>query len=122
MAATLVHYSPAANVTVKAQSKLSAGTFVMIAADADGRNPVVKPATAKARAFGVAAHDCEAGKYVMVYRAGHVLTLTASGSINAGDPITTGASGAAAKATESDPVLGTAVSKAAESRVIVALG
>lgn len=118
---TFVHYSPAQNPTVKAQAEVKAGTFVEIAGDVDGRNPVVKPATAKAQVFGVPATDTKADDYVMVYRAGHIVELEASGSIAAGDAVASAASGKAAKADEGDPVVGVAVSAAAKNRVIVAL-
>ena len=118
---TVVHYSPAQNPTVKAHADVKAGSFVEIAADIDGRNPVVKPAVAGANVFGVPAQDTSRGGYVMVYRAGHIVEVEATGAINAGDPIAAGANGKAVKATDSAVVVAVAVSKAANARVIVAL-
>lgn len=118
---TVVHYTPAQNPTVKAQAAIKAGTFVQVAGNIDGRNPVVKPAAAKAQVFGVPAVDTEQGEYVMVYRAGHIVEVEANGAIAAGDAVAAAASGKAAKAGETDPVVGIAVSAAANNRVIVAL-
>lgn len=118
---TVVHYSPAQNPTVKAQADLKAGTFVQIAGDIDGRNPVVKPASANAEVFGVPATDVAKDGYVMVYRAGHIVEVEASGAIAAGDLVAAAASGKAAKAGEAAPAVGIAVSAAVNNRVIVAL-
>lgn len=118
---TFVHYSPAQNPTVKAQADLKAGTFVQIAGDIDGRNPVVKPAAANANVFGVPATDVAKDGHVMVYRAGHIVEVESTGAIAAGDLVAAGASGKAVKAGESAPVVGTAVSAAVDNRVIVAL-
>lgn len=51
MASTILHYTPATKVTGKAQVAIVKGTFVMIAGEMDGRNPLVKPATADANVF-----------------------------------------------------------------------
>lgn len=121
MATTIVHYQPGQNPTVKAAEDLTGGTFVTISADIDGRNPVVKTAVAGARVFGVAAHDVTKDGHVMVYRAGHIVTVKATGSIAAGDPVEAGAKGAAAKGAGTNPTVGTAVSKSVDNAVIVAL-
>ena len=94
--ATPIHFTPATNITAKAAEALTKGTFVVVSAGMDGRNPVVKPATADAIAFGVAAHDCPAGDYVTIYRIG-IYELAASGTIAAGDAVSTAAAGKAAK-------------------------
>lgn len=119
--ATVVHYTPAQNPTVKAAADLTAGTFVEIAGDIDGRNPLVKPATAGAVVFGVAANDVVKDGHVMVYRAGHIVEVAANGAIAAGDAVSAAAAGKAAKAGETGAVAGQAVSKAVNNRVIVAL-
>ncbi|ALA67563.1 DUF2190 family protein [Corynebacterium lactis] len=119
MASTPMHFTPATNVTGKAQGAITQGTFVMIAADMDGRNPVVKTATADAVAFGVAAHDAKEGEYVTIYRLG-IYELAANGMITAGDKISTHSAGQAKRASEG-PVVGTALTKASGGTVTVAL-
>lgn len=121
MAKTVVHYTPAQNVTVKAQAAVEAGSFVEIAGNVDGRNPVVKAAAAGATPFGVVAHDVEAGGHVMAYRAGHIVEIAASGSIAAGDSVAVAANGKAAKAAEGAAVAGLAVSAVSDGFVQVAL-
>lgn len=121
MATTTIHYTPAQNPTVKAQADIKAGTFVQIAAGIDGRNPVVKPGTAGAVAFGVPAQDTAKDHHVMVYRAGHIVDVAATGSIAAGDPVAVGANGSAVKAADSAAVAGIAVSAAVGNVVTVAL-
>nr|WLJ25491.1 MAG: capsid fiber protein [Corynebacterium phage HS01] len=118
---TVVHYTPAQNPTVKAQADLKAGTFIQLAGDIDGRNPVAKTAGAGAQVFGVPATDVAKDGYVMVYRAGHIVEVESNGAIAAGDPVAAAASGKATKAAEAAPVVGIAVSAAANNRVIVAL-
>lgn len=86
MATTIVHYTPAQNVTVKAASDLKAGTFDEIAGDVDGRNPVVKTATANATAFGVPAKDTKKGSHV-IYRSGHIVEVAAQGAIAEGSAV-----------------------------------
>ena len=117
--ATPIHFTPATNITAKAAEALTKGTFVVVSAGMDGRNPVVKPAGADAIAFGVVAHDCPADAYVTIYRIG-VYELAASGTIAAGDPVSTAAGGKAAK-TNAGPVVGIALTKAANGVVTVAL-
>ena len=117
--ATPIHFTPATNITAKAAEALTQGTFVIVSAEMDGRNPVVKPATADAIAFGVVAHDCPADDYVTIYRIG-VYELAASGTIAAGDSVSTAAAGKAAK-TAAGPVAGIALTKAANGVVTVAL-
>ncbi|OHQ78518.1 hypothetical protein HMPREF2708_10535 [Corynebacterium sp. HMSC073H12] len=119
MASTPMHFTPATNITGKAQGDIAQGTFVVIAADMEGRNPVVKAATADADAFGVAAHDAKDGEHFTIYRLG-IYELVASGAIAAGDKISTAAGGKAKKATDG-PVAGVAVTKAANGTVTVAL-
>lgn len=121
MAATKVHYSPAQNVTAKAAGALSAGTFVSIAADVDGRNPVVKTSVVGDLAFGVPAHDVADAGHVMVYRAGHIVTVQASGTIAAGDQVAVAAGGKAAKLGLDGVPVGVAVSAAVDGVVQVAL-
>lgn len=121
MAKTTVHYTPAQNVTVKASGALAGGTFIQIAANVDGRNPVAKTATAGALAFGVPAHDVDDGGHVMVYRAGHIVDVQASGAIAAGDAVQAAASGKAIKGDGTAPTVGVAVSAAADGFVQVAL-
>ncbi|GAB3946763.1 capsid cement protein [Corynebacterium tapiri] len=122
MAVTHVSYTPAQNVTVKAQGALSASTFVTISADVSGRNPVVKTAAAGNMAFGVPAHDVADGGHVMVYRSGHIVTVAATGSLTAGDIVAAGSNGKAVKLTEGTAPAGVAVSTAADGFVQVALG
>lgn len=122
MALTHVSYTPAQNVTVKAQGALSASTFVTISGDISGRNPLVKTAAAGNKAFGVPAHDVVDGGHVMVYRCGHIVTVKATGSLTAGDVVAVGANGKAVKLTESAIPAGVAVSTATDGFVQVALG
>lgn len=110
MNATVVHYSPAQQVTCEVTSDIEAGKLVEIAATLKGRNPVVKPATAGAKAFGVVAHSATSGGVVTVYRSGHIVDLVATGSIAAGDEVACGAGGKVVKATESNPRVGLALS------------
>ena len=121
MASTFVHYTPAQNPTVKAAEAISAGSFVQVSANIDGRNPVVKAATAGSTPFGVVAHDVAKDGHVMVYRAGHIVDVAASGAIAAGDVIEAAAAGKAAKGAGTNPVIGLAVSAAANGTVTVAL-
>lgn len=118
---TRVLYTPAQNVTALVNTKVTAGQFVEIAADMDGLNPAIKPATANATAFGVVAHDAEAKEHVMVYRSGHIVEVTADGAIAAGAKVMTAASGKAKTHAGEAPVVGVAVNKAAENKVLVAL-
>ncbi|WP_257160399.1 capsid cement protein [Corynebacterium cystitidis] len=120
MATTIVHYTPAQNVTAKADSDLKAGTFVEIAGDVDGRNPVVKTATANATAFGVPAKDTKKGSHVMVYRSGHIVEVAAQGAIKEGSAVKVAASGKAST-TGDGPTAGIAVSAAEGGVVQVAL-
>ncbi|PZU38257.1 MAG: DUF2190 domain-containing protein [Microbacterium sp.] len=117
--ATPIHFTPATNITAKAAEALTKGTFVVVSAGMDGRNPVVKPAGADVIALGVAAHDCPADAYVTIYRIG-IYELAASGAIAAGDAVSTAAAGKAAK-TATGPVVGIALTKAANGVVTVAL-
>lgn len=119
MNVTKVHYNPAQQITAKAKNALAAGQFVVVAGDIDGRNPVVDVAGADAIPLGVVAHDCAAGDYVMVYRAGHVLEVTASGSISAGAKLSTAASGKAATA-NAGPVVAVALSGATANTPVIA--
>lgn len=119
MVSTPMHFTPATNVTGKAHDAISQGTFVEVAAAMDGRNPVVKAATADATAFGVAAHDAKKGDYVTIYRLG-VYDMVATGAIAVGDKISTAAGGKAKKA-EAGPVVGIALTAATGSTVTVAL-
>ena len=121
MASTFVHYTPAQNPTVKAAEAISAGSFVKVSANIDGRNPVVTAATAGSTPFGVVAHDVAQNGHVMVYRAGHIVDIAAAGVIAAGDLVEAGASGKAAKSAGTAPVVGIAVSAAANGVVTVAL-
>ncbi|MCI6205782.1 MAG: DUF2190 family protein [Corynebacterium glucuronolyticum] len=121
MSTTFVHYTPAQNVTCKLAGDVEAGQLVEIAADFDGRNPVVKPAAAGKTVFGVVAHSAKKAGHVMVYRAGHIVDVQATGSIAAGDLVAAGASGKATKAGDGVPVVGQAVSAAVDGFVTVAL-
>ncbi|MCQ9344297.1 capsid cement protein [Corynebacterium kozikiae] len=97
------------------------GSFVEISGKTDGRNPVVKPATAGSVPVGVVAHNVAKYAHVMVYRAGHIVDVVASGSIAAGDPVKAVASDKAAKRGGSAPVVGIAVTASANERESVAL-
>lgn len=121
MAKTTVHYTPAQNVTAKVSAAVTAGQFVEIAANVDGRNPVVKPAGAGKPVFGVPAHDAKKDQHVMIYRAGHIVDVAATGAIAAGDLVAAGANGTAAKAADPATAVGVAVSAAAGGFVQVAL-
>lgn len=118
MATTMVHYQPAQNVTCKAQGDITAGTFVGIAAAIDGRNPVVKPAAAGKPVFGVVAHDVKRNNHVMVYRSGHILDVTSTGAIAAGDEVAAGANGKATKATESAKAVGIALTASGNTNLV----
>lgn len=118
---TKVHYEPAQAVTGKTKADVKAGTFVSIAGNIEGRNPLIETSKAGDRPFGVVAHDCKAAEHVAVYRGGFVLELVATGSIAAGEPVAVGANGSAVKATEAAVVVGVAAATAASGTVIVSL-
>lgn len=115
MDATKVHYDPAAAITAKAKTAIPAGTFVVAAGELAGRNPIVDAAQADTYPLGVVAHDVEKDGYVTIYRAGHVLDVTAASAFDAGDKISTAADGKAAK-TGSGPVIAVALSKGAAGK------
>ena len=118
---TKVHYEPAQAVTGKTNADVKAGTFVSIAGNINGRNPLIATSKAGDRPFGVVAHDCKATEHVTVYRGGFILELVATGSVAAGDPVAVGANGSAVKAAEAAVVVGVAASAAANGTVIVSL-
>lgn len=114
---TKVHYDPASAIGGKAKKKIAAGAFVVPVEDIQGRNPVVDVAGADAQPLGVVAHDVEGGDYVTIYRGGHVLDTTASGSIAVGDKLSTAADGKVAKA-NAGPVVGIALTKATTGKTV----
>lgn len=87
--------------------------------------PTVTPTTAATSAeVGVASQTVASGQPVTVYFGG-VHLLTASGTINAGDPVVAAASGAVADlgaGTTYDQVVGHAWSASASNQVAVRLG
>ncbi|MDO4928957.1 MAG: DUF2190 family protein [Corynebacterium sp.] len=119
MASTPIEYTPAFNVTVKANEALAAGTLVAISGEAVDRCPVVAKAAAGKPVFGVVAQDAAKDAFVTVYRAG-VYEILAENGVTAGDAVEV-AAGKAKKSAGTNPVIGIAVSKTAAGRALVAL-
>lgn len=89
-------------------------------------NDTVAPIAAPNEAWlGVAAHDAASGERVVVYTVG-VHQVPASGAIAAGKPVIGAAGGAVAAFTngtdEPEEIIGTALSAAASSLVVIKLG
>ncbi len=89
-------------------------------------NDTVAPIAAPNEAWlGVAAHDAASGAQVVVYTTG-VHQVPASGAIAAGKPVIGAAGGAVAAFTngtdEPEEIIGTALSAAASSLVVIKLG
>lgn len=95
MAATAIHYTPGAQITVKAGAQLQAGSLVKIdGAWDDRRNLKANYPSAKDVVFGFIRRDVEADEYVTVYRGKYIADMRTEGAIKAGQPVTIGKTGA----------------------------
>ena len=91
-------FRPGAEVTALTSAAVTGKTFVGISATRDADTGLVKvaPATAAAKAFGVAAYDAASGATLPILRGG-IVPVTAGGSITAGDEVEVGTGGKAVK-------------------------
>ena len=122
MATTAVHYTPGAQVTIKAGADLTAGTFVKISAPWDDRrNPVVTPAAAADTPFGFVRNDTGKDDYVTVYRGKYIADFVAEGNIKGGATVAIGAAGKVKTATEGAAAVGIATADASNGYVSVAV-
>lgn len=122
MGHTAVHYTPGAQVTIKAGANLVAGTFVKVSsAWTDRRNPVVIAATAADEPFGFVRNDTVKDEFTTVYRGKYVADFVADGAVKAGDKIAIGTAGKAKTAAEGSATVGVAMSDAADGYVTVAV-
>ncbi len=111
-------FKPGQEVTLTASATITGGNVVVVSGD----ETVAPSSGASAAAVGVAKYDAANGAKVGVVMGG-VHELAASGAINAGDPITSAASGAVAafSGTTYSTIIGKALKAAASSKVIVRL-
>lgn len=92
-------FNPGTDLTAVAAENIAGKTFVAYAGPMRNGNITVRPATAGADIAGVAKYDAAADTLVGVARgAGRVLTVTAAGTLAAGDPVEVDATGRATKA------------------------
>ncbi|WP_072814284.1 capsid cement protein [Rhodococcus zopfii] len=89
-------FRPGRDVTVLTTAAVTGKTFVGVSGNRDAATGLIKaaPATAAAKAFGVAAYDAGSGKTVPIIRGG-IVPVTAGGTIAAGAQVEVGASGRA---------------------------
>lgn len=119
---TQVHYTPGAQVTIKAGADLTAGTLVKVSAEwGDRRNPVVVPATAGSEVLGFVREDAAKDEFVAVHRGKYIADMVADGAIAAGDPVMIGAAGKVKKQADAAPIVGVAVAAAKNNLVAVAM-
>ncbi|MCG7596351.1 DUF2190 family protein [Mycobacterium sp. PSTR-4-N] len=122
MAEHTPHYLPADRLPRTTSADVTGGQVVYVSG-----NDTVAPTSAATSAWlGVAGHDAASGKQVVVYTEG-VHLLNASGAIAAGALVIPAANGAVAdqstpSAANDVQVVGTALSAAANSKVLVKLG
>jgi predicted RecA/RadA family phage recombinase len=121
MAEHTPHYLPADRLPSTTSADVTGGQVVVVS----GNNTVAPIAAPNEAWLGVAAHDAASGKALVVYTEG-VHLVPASGSISAGKPVigaTGGAVAAFANGTdEPEEIIGTALSAAASSKVLIKLG
>lgn len=121
MAEHTPHYLPADRLPLTTSADTTGGQVVVVSGDLTVA-PIAAP---NEKWLGVAAHDALNGKPLVVYTEG-VHLVPASGSIAAGKPVigaTGGAVAAFANGTdEPEEIIGTALSAAASSKVLIKLG
>lgn len=118
---TQVHYTPGAQVTIKAGAELKAGTLVKVSAEwGDRRNPVVVNATAGDEVLGFIREDVAKDEFVAVYRGKYIADMVADGAIAAGDKVMIGAAGKVKTQAAEGAVVGVAVNAAKNNLVAVA--
>lgn len=121
MAERTPHYFPADRLPRTTSATVTGGQVLIVSG-----NDTVAPISAPSEAWlGVAGHDAASGAQVVVYTEG-VHLVPASGAIAAGKPVigaTGGAVAAFANGTdEPEEIIGTALSAAASSKVLIKLG
>lgn len=122
----MVHYRPGESITAKAGAAIPAGTFVSFSGAWDERrNPVIVAAAAGAVPAGFIRRDVDpaafGNEYVAVDRGKFIVDLKAASAVKAGDAISVGANGTAVKAGEGTPIVGFAVSNAADGYAAIAV-
>lgn len=101
-------YNDGSDITAQANAAVAGKTFAAIAGDMTAEGLLsVKPAATGGNTVGVVKYDADTGEKVGVARgSSRVITVTAGGSITAGDEVAVGAGGKAVKATEGAAVVG----------------
>ena len=93
-------FNPGTDVPGVAKANITGKTFLAYAGPMEQGILAVTPAAAGAATAGVARFDANEGDLVTVARgSSRIVTVTAGGTITAGDPIEVGASGTAVKQT-----------------------
>ncbi|RFZ11191.1 hypothetical protein DSM43518_02031 [Mycobacterium marinum] len=121
MAEHIPHYFPGDRLPRTTSAAVTGGQVLIVSG-----NDTVAPIAAPNEAWlGVAAHDADNGATVVVYTEG-VHEVPASGAIAAGKPVIGATGGAVAAFTnatdEPEEIIGTALSAAANSLVLIKLG
>lgn len=111
-------FKPGQEVTLTASATIVGSNVVVVSGD----ETVAPSSGASAAAVGVAKYDAASGAKVGVVFGG-VHELVASGTINAGDPITSAAAGAVAafSGTTYSTIIGKALKAAASGKVVARL-
>ncbi|MGP5589946.1 DUF2190 domain-containing protein [Corynebacterium variabile] len=101
-------YNDGSDITAQATATVVGKTFAAIAGDMTAEGLLtVKPAATGGNTVGVVKYDADTGQKVGVARgSSRVITVTAGGTITAGDEVAVGAGGKAVKATEDAVVVG----------------
>ncbi|MDV7194615.1 DUF2190 family protein [Mycolicibacterium fortuitum] len=114
-------YFPADRLPRTTSASVTGGQVLVVS----GNDTVAPSAAANEAWLGVAGHDAANGAQVVVYTVG-VHQVPASGSIAAGKPVIAAAAGAVAAFTtgtdKPEQIVGTALSAAANSKVVIKLG
>ena len=121
MAEHTPHYLPADRLPLTTSATVTGGQVLIVSG-----NDTVAPCSAPSEAIlGVAGHDAASGARVVVYTEG-VHQVGATGSIAAGKPVIGATGGTVAAFTngtdEPEEIIGTALSAAASSLVVIKLG
>ncbi|MGB3484015.1 MAG: DUF2190 family protein [Mycobacterium sp.] len=121
MAEHTPHYLPADRLPRTTSAAVTGGQVVVVSG-----NDTVAPIAAPNEAWlGVAGHDAASGAQVVVYTEG-VHLVGATGTIAAGKPVIGATGGTVAAFTtgtdEPEEIIGTALSAAASSKVLIKLG
>jgi hypothetical protein len=121
MAEHTPHYLPADRLPRTTSTQVTGGQVLVVS----GNDTVAPIAAANEAWLGVAGHDAASGAQVVVYTEG-VHLVASSGSIAAGKPVIGAAAGAVAAFTtgtdKPEQIVGTALSAAASSKVLIKLG